>query len=241
MYFDRPKYKDFAKKQLNGRWIIPIIMSLIILVITGILELPQSTRAAKFYSSVSVYGFSDYADHIREMADYKNYPNILELLFLGAISSILTVAALNVYIKMSHSPEDVPFSSFFEGFSDWGRAIIGFLWQYLWVFLWSLLFIIPGIIKIFAYSQTEYLIAEFKTLPPTKAVEISKIITKGYKWNLFVMELSFLGWDFLCALSFGIGNIFLNPYKNMAFVNAYHAMLKDALENGKITMEDLEK
>ena len=54
------------------------------------------------------------------------------------------------------------------------------------------------------------------------------------------MELSFLGWELLGALSLGIGYIWIIPYRQMTYVNAYHALLKNALEQGVIKPEDLQ-
>ena len=84
-----------------------------------------------------------------------------------------------------------------------------------------------------------YIIVEYKDVSVTKAMRISMEITKGHKWDIFVMYLSFIGWDILCILTVGIGTLWLTPYKNMTYTNAYHAMLKEAIESGRITPEDL--
>ena len=53
------------------------------------------------------------------------------------------------------------------------------------------------------------------------------------------MYLSFLGWDFLSLCTLGILELWLAPYKNMTYTNAYHALMKEALESGRIRPEDL--
>ena len=58
--------------------------------------------------------------------------------------------------------------------------------------------------------------------------------------DIFVMYLSFIGWEILAALTFQIGQLWLRPYMNMTFINAYHAMLKNALDNNIIKAEDLQ-
>ena len=55
------------------------------------------------------------------------------------------------------------------------------------------------------------------------------------------MYLSFLGWAILATIPAGLGYIFLIPYMNLSFINAYHAMMKEALETGRIKPEDLQK
>ena len=87
--------------------------------------------------------------------------------------------------------------------------------------------------------MTLYLVAENPELSVTKALKISKEITKGHKMDLFILDLSFIGWEFLCLFTAGIGYLWLVPYINMTKTNAYHALLKEAVSSGNITVEDL--
>ncbi|MCR4580770.1 MAG: DUF975 family protein [Treponema sp.] len=237
--FDRPKYKRFAKVQLQGRWTVPVLMTLIITIISTIFSIPEMTQ---MYNSgvIDMYLHGNFAEAQNTLAGIQSSPKDLYITIIQAIvSQILSVAALNVYLRMTRSPDKVSFSKFIEGFNNWGRATLGILWQLLWVFLWTFLFVIPGIIKSIAYSQMFYLIAEYDNLSVTKAMRISQIITKGHKWDLFVMGLSFLGWVLLGIITLGISDLFVSPYMNLSFVNAYHALLKEAVDTGRINPEDL--
>ena len=216
--FERKKYKNFAKKQLSGRWGVPILVTLFVFVVSSIFSIPDILQLSRSGYFAAIW-------------------NNDSLAALDALNS--AKSTIGVYIKMSRSPEPVAFSDFIEGFNNWARATLGALWQYLWVFLWTLLFIIPGIIKTIAYSQMYYIIAEYKDVSVTKAMRISIEITKGHKWDLFVMYLSFLGWAILAAFTLGILNLWLIPYMNMTYINAYHALMKEAIESGRIKPEDL--
>lgn len=44
---------------------------------------------------------------------------------------------------------------------------------------------------------------------------------RGHKSRLFWLDLTFLGWVFLSALSLGIGFLWLNPYKEAAWATFY--------------------
>ena len=70
-------------------------------------------------------------------------------------------------------------------------------------------------------------------------MKISMEITKGHKWDLFILSLSFIGWALLVPLTGGILYFWLMPYMNMTYVNAYHSLMKEALESGRIKPEDL--
>ena len=79
----------------------------------------------------------------------------------------------------------------------------------LYTGLWSLLFIIPGIIKSYEYYMVPYILAENPNISTARAFELSKIMTNGEKWNIFVLELSFMGWQILGMLACCIGTYFV--------------------------------
>ena len=234
--FERKKYKSFARTQLSGRWGVPVIVTLfvtIILRIFGIPEIIQLYKTGYFTALIKLdwQGIS--------VAAQDANPSLFSTLIQTIVDAILSVASINVYLKMSRSPEPVSFSDFIEGFNNWARAILAVSWQILWIFLWTLLFFIPGIIKAIAYSQMFYIIVEYKDVSITKAMRISMEITKGHKWDLFVMYLSFFGWDLLSLFTLGMLQFWLLPYKNMTYINAYHALIKEAIESGRLKPEDL--
>lgn len=235
--FERKKYKSFAKKQLSGRWTVPILVTLVVAIISTIFSLPDLMQMIRsgYLNALFNSDFNAASDALNSTSS----TSFITSLVSSCVSAILELATIGVYIKMSRSPEPVSFSDFIEGFNNWARAILGILWQILWIFLWSLIFIIPGIIKTIAYSQMFYILAEYKEVSVTKAMRISIEITKGHKWDLFVLALSFLGWIILSVFTLGLLNFWLNPYQNMTYVNAYHALMKEALESGRIKPEDL--
>lgn len=98
----------------------------------------------------------------------------------------------------------------------------------LFTFLWSLLFIIPGIIKAYQYRMIPYILAEHPEMPCSEVFEKSKQMMQGQKWNAFVLDLSFIGWEILSLLTLGILGIFyVDPYRCMT-----NAALYEALEYG---------
>ena len=90
--------------------------------------------------------------------------------------------------------------------------------------LWYLLLIIPGIIKSYEYSMVPYILAEEPDLDPSEIISRSREITKGHKFDMFVLNLSFLGWEILGSLFFGIGIIFVNPYKEATYAKLYNVL-----------------
>lgn len=134
-----------------------------------------------------------------------------------------------------------PFETLFAGFKRYTQSLVGILWMYLWTFLWSLLFVIPGIVKGYAYSMTPYLLADYPNLSPTLALKVSMAVTKGRKMEIFIMQLSFLGWMILSGLTFGILYIvYVGPYMETAMAGLYDTLMSDALADGVITTGDLQ-
>lgn len=91
----------------------------------------------------------------------------------------------------------------------------------LYTFLWSLLFIIPGIIAAYSYAMTGYILAEDPELTAGEAISRSKEMMSGNRFRLFCLQFSFIGWEILSALTLGIGNLWLRPYKQAAVAAFY--------------------
>ncbi len=86
----------------------------------------------------------------------------------------------------------------------------------IYILLWSILFIIPGIIAAFSYSMAFYIMEENPSMSITEAMQESKSMMQGNRWRLFCLEISFIGWMLLCALTLGIGFLWLGPYISAA-------------------------
>ena len=116
---------------------------------------------------------------------------------------------------------DAGFEHLFKYFPWWANAVCTRLLKGLYVFLWSLLLVIPGIVASYSYAMTEYILAEHPEMTASEAIAASKEMMSGNRWRLFCLHVSFIGWAILCAFTLGIGNLWLNPYKNAATAAFY--------------------
>jgi uncharacterized membrane protein len=91
----------------------------------------------------------------------------------------------------------------------------------LLIILWSLLLVIPGIIAAYRYAMASYIMAQNPEIGALDAIERSKAMMNGNKLRLFCLQLSFIGWMLLSALTLGIGYIFLRPYMQAAYAAFY--------------------
>ena len=101
-----------------------------------------------------------------------------------------------------------------------GNIILGLLIG-IFTFLWSLLFIIPGIVKSYAYSMAYFIKIDHPEYTATQALDESQKIMKGNKMKLFLLDLSFIGWIILGALCFGIGTLWVTAYMEAAHAEFY--------------------
>ncbi|MEY8662995.1 DUF975 family protein [Ligilactobacillus faecis] len=132
-----------------------------------------------------------------------------------------------------------PVRGMFSAFSKkyFVSTLVLYILQEIFVLLWSLLFIIPGIIKGFSYSQT-YLIYkdvnennEDNNLNYLDYITLSRELMNGHKMDLFVLQLSFIGWVFLGLATFGIGLIWVIPYYQTTMVAFYKDLAGDRFLN----------
>jgi len=133
--------------------------------------------------------------------------SILGLLFYP----FLSLGLITFFLKISRN-EDVEINTLFSKFSlFWKAAGLSFLVG-LFSTLWSLLLIIPGIIASLSYSMVFYILIDNPDIKILDAIKESKRITNGYKMDILILNLSFIGWILLSCLTFGIGSLFLTPY-----------------------------
>jgi hypothetical protein len=107
------------------------------------------------------------------------------------------------------------------------------------IFLWTLLLIIPGIIKAYAYRMVPYILADNPKIGVREAISLSNKMTMGHKFDMFVLDLSFIGWYLLGAVALGIGVLFVMPYENATNAELYLVLRKNALESNMCSYEDL--
>lgn len=137
--------------------------------------------------------------------------------FIGAS---LGLGLIIFFLKIARN-EEAEVQDLFAGFPNLIRAFCLSLVTSIFVFLWSLLLVIPGIIASFRYSMVFYILADNPEIGVMDAINQSKVMMSGHKWELFVLYLSFLGWSILASLTFGIGFLWLMPYISTTMSNFY--------------------
>lgn len=136
---------------------------------------------------------------------------IIGAILLIFISTPFNFSEMLITIKLYKS-EEIRVGDVFSGFNFTLKAVGLYLWVVLWTWLWSLLLIIPGIIKSYSYSMSFFCLLNNPELTIREAMRESIRLTSGFKGDLFILDLSWLGWEILTIFTCGIGLLFLNPY-----------------------------
>lgn len=156
---------------------------------------------------------------------------VIALAYQIFVGNVIEVGKCRFFMESRYYPSG--FSTLFSGFKgNYKNVVSGMLLYRLYIFLWSLLFVIPGIIKAYEYRLVPYLLAENPDMPIQRALDLSSRLTDGEKGDLFLLDLSFLGWLFLGMLACGLGVLFVTPYIEATNAELYTYMREKAFSLG---------
>jgi uncharacterized membrane protein len=85
-----------------------------------------------------------------------------------------------------------------------------------------------------------YVIADNPNISAKQAMKLSIRMTNGYKWSIFVMGLSFIGWALVCILTLYIGYLWLMPYTQLTYTNMYYKLKALSIESGACLASEFE-
>lgn len=131
------------------------------------------------------------------------------------ITAIIDIGLVNYMVNLI-TDQERSYELLFSKFKYWKNIAITYFWQLIKVFLWTLVFIIPGIIKSYAYSLVPYILNDNPEIDPKEAIALSEAMMQGHKGELFLLQLSFIGWSILGAFTLGILYLWLIPYMQTA-------------------------
>ncbi|MCR5098740.1 MAG: DUF975 family protein [Lachnospiraceae bacterium] len=135
----------------------------------------------------------------------------------------LAVGCNGFFLKNIEGEKDLDSMSL--GFKHYGRNVLTMFLMQVFLTLWTMLFIIPGLIKLYSYRMVPYILAEDPDVGAVEAITRSRQIMKGNKWKAFVLDFSFIGWFILEALTLGIlGVFYVNPYYYSTDAALYEAI-----------------
>ncbi len=150
---------------------------------------------------------------------------IIAILYIILLAEPLLVAERRYFIIASEK-ENTKMGVMKEIFKrkNWSNVAIIMFFKSFYNFLWYLT-IIGGIIKTYEYRMIPYLLAENPDMNKKEVFARSKQMMKGNKWKTFILDLSFILWEILSTITFGLLDIlYVNPYKIATSVELYKTL-----------------
>ena len=221
---DRSSMKREARELLRGAKVNPYLFTLLFAGISLLLTSLRTYVTGADEDTVEL--FSALHLELPPFLTQRSFPPML-VLFVGVMVFLLTAvlnAGWNLYHLGVRQKREMPLSTLLEGLSFAGKLILLNLVVNLFVALWSFLFVIPGIIAIYRYRFALYNLCENPSIGVMEAISMSKVQTSGYKWSLFMLDMSFLGWLLLSVLTAGILDIWVLPYREQTNVGYFLAL-----------------
>ena len=196
------EYRAQAREALQNRWGEAAIVSLIILVAAMVISIPSfmAEWAGSITTVLSVLILP---------LQYAYYISLLERTRGGEEE----LTRFTLQYAINHAYANTRF------------LVAGLLIMLISMVLAIFTLGIGAIIVNYMYSMVPYLLHDYPELTPREAMKISREMMSGQKWNLFVLDLTFIGWILLSILTAGIGMIFVEPYMSTTRA-AYYEDLK---------------
>ncbi|MDL2214357.1 DUF975 family protein [Clostridia bacterium OttesenSCG-928-O13] len=233
-------YRMAARGALRGHWALTIVVTLVASLLGGAVGGGNNL----FGSSAAAGGNSAAEQSGMVGPSPPQVPIFISLIIAGIMSMMALYALVTLIvggsitqglcqynIDLVTKARLVQFGTLFSRFYNFGKAFLLQLAMSLFTFLWSLLFVIPGILAAYSYAMAPYLMAQNPNLGVFEAITLSKNMMRGNRWRLFCLQLSFIGWYFLGALTMGIGFLWVMPYEGAA-VTAFYLNLTQQLPAG---------
>ncbi len=227
-------FRAQAREALSGRWLLAVGTTLLATILGGSVTMVNEGGSVGSSFSINGRDLEDTGININSPEFERMLPILATVLTAGAIISLvhfiiggfISLGLIKFNLALIDGQE-ASVNDIFSQTSRIGSALWLRLRMQIFTFLWALLFIIPGIIKSYAYSMAGYIAYENPDMTAKEAMTISQEMMKGNKWRLFCLQLSFIGWSLLSVLTCGIGMLWVNAYANSATTAFYNEISRD--------------
>ena len=242
------EYKNAALAALKGNWAKAVLATVVFTAIMYFAMGPYIyyTTKMEFYAvenmPVASTGISSSLESALALAQDTDYVALqqkasgwsaLYILMWVFVILPMMVGMANAFLRLLRNGEnDILGNTYRISTKKYWHKLWGMLLMYIFIILWSFLLFIPGIIKAFSYAMTPFILEENPELSANEAIDRSRAMMKGHKFDLFWLLLSFIGWFLLSLLTLGIGGLWLSPYQQTAVAAFYEDVKADYEANG---------
>ena len=214
-----------AKAALSGHWTSAVLFVLVFVVLYLLAEIP----------SFALQGLLESAT---ETGDIKMMLVLLLLAVMGMAFSILIIPIAWSYEVsfLSHFRENNTFTlgALFRGYPDFLRIFATNLVVAVYILFWLLLFIVPAFVKAYSYAMVNFILLDDPQIEGNAAINRSKKMMNGHKWQLFKLDIPFILLILLGILTLGIAWLWILPWWNTSRAAFYEEL---RLENKTLSVQ----
>lgn len=205
-----------ARNRLDGIWGTAVTGTLVASLLGG----------SSALASILDFDFSfRYTSYALELLIITLIITLVFILYRIFVSNVVSIGYARFCLNIADESE-CNISDIFSGFHNFKKSFTVCLLTDLTIAFYTMIFIFPGIIAAYDYAMVPFIQAEHPEYSAKKCMEKSKNMMFTNRWDLFCLEMSFIGWAMLAGLTFGIGNLWLDPYVNTSRAIFYRNLLK---------------
>ena len=214
-----------AKAALSGHWTSAVLFVLVFVVLYLLAEIPSFASQGLLESA-------------KETGDIKMMLVVLLLAVMGMAFSILIIPIAWSYEVsfLSHFRENNTFTlgALFRGYPDFLRIFATNLVVVVYILFWLLLFIVPAFVKAYSYAMVNFILLDDPQIEGNAAINRSKKMMNGHKWQLFKLDIPFILLILLGILTLGIAWLWILPWWNTSRAAFYEEL---RLENETLSVQ----
>ena len=199
------EYRAQARETLKGRWNEMALVTLIVFAIGMVCSSPAMLTSG--------------------LEDNSIFGSCTQLVLSLLIAVPLQFAFYNLLLRYARSEElEGSYISFcFKDFAaNWSKYVLtGLLMTLVLVAILIPTLMIGTIILGLAYTIVPFVIRDNPELSAREALRKSRLMMRGHKWEMFVLQLTFIGWALLCIFTCFIGFLWLEPYITTSLAHFY--------------------
>lgn len=227
--WERKEVKAIGKLAFKANYWRSVLSALILMILLG-------GSAVSSYSNSGAGNNPELEQSVDELGNaYNSLSNDQQsMLVAGLIGAGLLIFVIGFVLKaFIFNPLEVGCYGFFKdniasqgnvdlgvlktGFGNYGHTFITLLLRDIFLILWCCLCIVPGIVKSYSYRMVPFILRDHPELSPQEVITRSRQMMNGHKWNVFVFDLSYIGWHLLGAITLGLVDVFwTEPYRQNA-------------------------
>ena len=224
---NRATIKAEARELTRTGRVSPVLAGAIVLIAAKVLDFLSSLFQPGTAITVEELQYAmtsgDLSALVQSMAFTSPTQPFFPILF--SLVMVVLYAGFDSFCMGIYRKEEMQYSSLLNGFGIIGQVLWCEILMSIKIALWSLLFFFPGIIAAYRYRFAIFNLLHDPSLTASQAIALSCRQTEGMKFDLFVLDLSFIGWTLLTSLTFGLLGIWTLPYMTLSDLGYYHEAL----------------